>query len=346
MGANSPSGFFSLYDKYISEASGFLYFIKGGPGCGKSSFMRRIAEHVEKTGLTCEYIFCSADPASLDGVYFPDLESGFLDATSPHVTEPQIAGVSGTYINLSAFYDSSALKKNSGGIASLHKAYKAEYLEAYQMLSAAARLDPQNIVRMPDSLRAAIEKREKGICSREFKRKTGRTGKTKYRFMDAVTGNGRLCLYGTLGYFADRVYKIDNNLGFAPYFLEKLSLDANDRGYDTIQCLSPDRTSNTLHLVLPELRLAFTSQTSSLPYPADAYRHLRLDAAFDRDYIQNIRQQYKMYRKAYDCVFSDAVSRLLKAKTLHDEMEALYNPCVDFDGVYSLADKYIKALIG
>ena len=45
LGANSPSGFHSLYDQLIDpEEAQRIYILKGGPGCGKSSLMRRAGE--------------------------------------------------------------------------------------------------------------------------------------------------------------------------------------------------------------------------------------------------------------------------------------------------------------
>lgn len=85
LGANSPTGFYSLYDQLIDrEAAGGLYILKGGAGCGKSSFMRRVARHAEAAGYTAEYILCSGDPDSLDGVVFPELKTALVDGTAPH----------------------------------------------------------------------------------------------------------------------------------------------------------------------------------------------------------------------------------------------------------------------
>ena len=41
-----------------------------------------------------------------------------------------------------------------------------------------------------------------------------------------------------------------------------------------------------------------------------------------------------------DC--KEAIHRLAIAKQIHDELEHLYNPHVDFEGVYALADKHIQ----
>ena len=67
--ANGYSGFRSYFDK-IFDPSEYtsLYILKGGPGTGKSSFMKRLLAELETEVEECEAIFCSSDPASLDGV--------------------------------------------------------------------------------------------------------------------------------------------------------------------------------------------------------------------------------------------------------------------------------------
>ena len=54
-------------------------------------------------GLDVEYVLCSGDPDSLDGVYIPALRAAWCDGTAPHVTEPRIFGASGDYVNLGSF---------------------------------------------------------------------------------------------------------------------------------------------------------------------------------------------------------------------------------------------------
>ena len=115
LGANSPGGFYSLYDNlFHPETDNTLYILKGGPGCGKSSFMRAIARDLEENGYAVEYIFCSGDPDSLDGIFIPELKTGFVDGTAPHVIEPKYPAVAEQYINLGTFYDAKALKKTKG----------------------------------------------------------------------------------------------------------------------------------------------------------------------------------------------------------------------------------------
>ena len=84
LGANTGKGFVSLYDEFCKPESGnFLYVIKGGPGCGKSSFMKKIGKAAEDAGLDVEYVICSGDPDSLDGVLIPAWHVGYADGTQP-----------------------------------------------------------------------------------------------------------------------------------------------------------------------------------------------------------------------------------------------------------------------
>lgn len=84
LGANTPSGFYSLYDQMLDpDLAQRVFLLKGGAGCGKSTLMRRSAEALEAAGEPVEYICCSGDPDSLDAVIFPNLRAAIVDATAP-----------------------------------------------------------------------------------------------------------------------------------------------------------------------------------------------------------------------------------------------------------------------
>ena len=86
LGANSGEGFYSLYDQLLNGRFDDLLILKGGPGCGKSTFMRRMGAAMEQVGERVVYINCSGDPDSLDGAIFLDRNAAIVDGTSPHGT--------------------------------------------------------------------------------------------------------------------------------------------------------------------------------------------------------------------------------------------------------------------
>lgn len=141
LGANTAQGFYSLYHEFCAPDSGnFLWVIKGGPGCGKSTFMRRIGKAAEDAGLDVEYALCSADVDSLDAVLIPGWHVGYVDGTAPHVTEVAFPAASGAYLDLGQFYDVETLRPKLPEMQSLVARYRALYDTAYDALRQAKAL--------------------------------------------------------------------------------------------------------------------------------------------------------------------------------------------------------------
>lgn len=82
-GGNTSQGFYSLYNHMIGSDANRILVIKGGPGVGKSTFMRAIGEAMLEKGYDVEYHCCSSDNGSLDGVVIPALKIALVDGTAP-----------------------------------------------------------------------------------------------------------------------------------------------------------------------------------------------------------------------------------------------------------------------
>jgi hypothetical protein len=81
--ANTSAGFYSFFDYVIKDAER-VYIIKGGPGCGKSTFIRKVGEELLGFGFDVDFIYCSADKDSLDGIFIPEIRVAIVDGTAPH----------------------------------------------------------------------------------------------------------------------------------------------------------------------------------------------------------------------------------------------------------------------
>lgn len=85
-GGNTSYGFYSFYQYVISQDTARRKFcIKGGPGTGKSTLMKKVGEFFNSKGYDIEYHHCSSDNNSLDGVVIKGLNVAIVDGTSPHV---------------------------------------------------------------------------------------------------------------------------------------------------------------------------------------------------------------------------------------------------------------------
>lgn len=90
LGANTPQGFVSRFDQLADPTDGWREFvIKGGPGAGKSTLMKRVADFAADRCGQVELIHCSSDADSLDGVILPDIKTSIADGTPPHAGAPQ-----------------------------------------------------------------------------------------------------------------------------------------------------------------------------------------------------------------------------------------------------------------
>ena len=227
LGANAYSGFYSLYDGFCAGPNDFLRVIKGGPGTGKSSLMRRIGAAAEAKGHAVEYILCSGDPDSLDGVYIPALGVGYADGTAPHVLDPELFGVSGNYLDVGtccARVSDSAARRE---IAELTHAYREHYSAAYSYLAASRAADPsaRGTLLTGEDLES-VRRRARSAAERELPASGSDGGERRRRFLRAITCRGEIFCSDTLEALCPRVYALESALGLSGVFLAEIAAAA------------------------------------------------------------------------------------------------------------------------
>ena len=74
-------------------------------------------------------------------------------------------------------------------------------------------------------------------------------------------------------------------------------------------------------------------------------RRIRLDGAADSELLRRSRPRLRFAKKVSAALMEEAVVSLAQAKSMHDDLEAIYNPHVDFEGVYAQADAVIEELL-
>ncbi len=67
------------------------YYIKGRPGTGKSTFLKKLAAQLEQKGYSTDIYHCGFDSKSVDMVVSKELSICVFDSTSPHEKNPQQA---------------------------------------------------------------------------------------------------------------------------------------------------------------------------------------------------------------------------------------------------------------
>ena len=335
VGANSGDGFQNLFSELVDVEDTYdLMVLKGGPGVGKNTFMREIGRTMEKAGTAVEYLWCSGDPDSLDGVVLPELKCAVADGTSPHVLEPKYPAAVDRYVDLGRFYDLTAAKNSAEAVKACTHDYKAAYVRAYHSLKAARQVELDAVAEVGKTFDAdKAARRVEGIIARELRRPGGERGKTTRRFLGSITHKGYIWRFDSVDTLCPKVYEFADSWELAGPSLARLHDAAVKRGWDTIACLSPEDPARLEHLLVPGLDLAFVTSRPGMDYGKKPFRRIRLDAMAEPAGKARLRFQTRMAA----LLRQEGVYALKEAKASHDALEAIYNPYVDFDGVRALA---------
>ena len=338
--ANTESGFFSLFDEVFSpERLRRLYILKGGPGTGKSTLMGNIGFVAESMGYDVEYIACSADPHSLDGVLIPALSVAVLDGTAPHVTEPVYPGVSERIINAEEAFDYKFLEKKREEIMFLLHSKKEAYRTAYRFLAAAGILERER-----EALIASAFLREKAEAA--VKRLLAsfhniRKGAQKQRYISAISCEGIQTL-DTLRSRAKKIYAVTDKYGSGCYFMNILYETVCAEKLASVICPTPLIRAHKEAVFLEGEDVLFILSDEKTPENSDkiinTMRFIRKEALSER------KGRLRFSEKCEESVMEGALAALSEAGAFHGKAEKIYSDSVDFSKIEVMKMKMISEI--
>jgi hypothetical protein len=91
LGAATPYGPVDFIPNLTDDVP-HRYYIKGRPGSGKSTMLKKVVSYAEKLGYDVEVYHCGLDPYSLDMVMVRELNFTIFDSTAPHEYFPSRKG--------------------------------------------------------------------------------------------------------------------------------------------------------------------------------------------------------------------------------------------------------------
>lgn len=335
LGALSPAGFTGWFAQAAQEPGIQPYLIKAGPGCGKSTFMRRVAECDTASGVI-QRIHCSSDPASLDGVLLPAPGALLLDATAPHTLDCKYPGAAERVISLYATLDNAFLKAHRTEILALGKQNAALLQRAAAYFAMACALLQRRRARAAEALDRT---RMAGFGERLANRLLpapphAHPGRQQHRLLSAPTPGGPTVFYDTIPALADRLYAIHDPYGAAaPLLLAQLAEHARTAGYDAILCHCPSDQTKLDHLFIPSLRLAFVTSNPWHPMLFVDQTNLHAGRWLDKAALAPQRASLRQEKATADELLAMACDTQRAAKTVHDGLEKYYVAATDFSAV-------------
>lgn len=346
LGANTPKGFVSFFDElYNPYDNTDAYIIKGGPGTGKSTFMKKIANEFERRGFYPERVYCSSDPSSLDGVIVPERRFSVCDGTAPHVVEPRFPGVAENIINLGEFWDTKKLRKNGDEIRRLFFENSLCHRKSGKYLAAAGHIDAQSRMLTERYIkRDKIDSFASRFVYRELQaKKKACVGERKRRFISGITPKGNIFLSDTVTNLCPRVIGIDDREGVASALItQRIGEGAVKNGYDVIYCHCPMKPEESEHLLIPEKGIAVVRVNGAAgEIPCD--RVIHTGRFMHEDFKEN-RLMLKFNERIKQELINESVQCLKKAKAIHDELEKIYIDAMNFERLDEFYNDFIKRL--
>ncbi len=350
-GANTPQGFYSFYDHIIEADANKIMIVKGGPGVGKSTFMRRIGQGLAEMGYDIEYHCCSSDNDSVDGVVARDLGLALIDGTAPHVMDPRLPGAVDEIIHLGDYWDERSLRSSKREILELGREVGRLFERAYRYLKEAK-------VIHDDWEACYIEALDIGYANcmaEELARDVfeGRPvshtpGRPRRLFASAISPDGPVHYLDTVVGRYPRRYIIRGEPGTGKTTLvRKLGDAAIERGLDAEFYHCPLDPTRVDHLAIPAIGVAVINGTwpHAVEPSGELDRVVEMKVALDTSVVVKYQDIIAGARERFHQALRRAVEFLHKAKLAHDEMQAYYVRSMDFQAIDRLCDRTFARIL-
>lgn len=348
--ANSCQGFVNYFPSVL-QGMDRVFILKGGPGTGKSTLMKGIGEYFSNRDEAVEYIYCSSDPSSLDGVILRERRVAVVDGTAPHVLEPTAPGALEEYVNLGIAWDAERLIPYRQEIQALNGQIAREYQEVYRALREAKavhdrwesvyreNMDFDKLNQAAEDLIAVIFEDYTANC---------REAKEVHRFFGALTPEGSVNFIENLTQGMEKRYFIKGRPGTGKSTLmKKIAAAAKELGLDT-EVYHCSLDAESLDMVI--LRGIGVCVFDATP-PHELFPSADTDVIVDLYAAAVTPQTDEEYQEAlsliateYDRYIQTARVHLARAHHLHDALEEYYINAMDYKQIDMMLEDLILAM--
>ena len=343
--SNSEKGFYSYYSACFDAARiKRVFAIKGGPGTGKSRFMREVAEAGRRSGWRAEYVYCSSDPDSLDGVILTGHGDclALLDATAPHVYEPKNPGVREELIDLGAFWDRERIVEHADEIRVLTRQKSEAYRRAYRYLGAeGSMLRVRRELVAPYLRRAAIQ----SYAEKQMREIPAGQGYAVQPALLRSVGMRGEVIFDTYFASAEQTLLLEDCYGSAQVFLETVGQLAVKKKLAIRVSHDPVYPDELDGIFLVEARRAFVVKPARLELPANA-RVLSLRRFTDVAGMRKIRGRLRFAERMRASMRQGALEALGEVREVHFALEQFYINAMDFAAKENFTKRFCEKLFG
>ncbi len=343
LGGTSPTGFRTKFADQINKDGYYTYILKGGPGTGKSTLMKKVAEYFEDSPKMLYR--CSSDLSSLDAVVIEDKKIIIVDGTAPHTFDPYYPGVSQEIINLGKFWNKSELKKHGNAIKKLSDENQKCHLTTKYYIKAISYLN-SDIYRHGEN---ALDKQKLSAYTERLLKKiihksnSVQKGKTEFCQLSAFTQEKykTMEVNGNYSYYFIK----DDYFAGGDFFLRKVADALLDNGYDiTISECNMLEDVIYEHLICKQLGLVFITGNFFNELLPESENVINFSRFYKKEKLSVKKHRISFNKKAVSELVEEAASCLRTALKIHDELEKYYTSAIDFKKLNKMTTEFIQSL--
>lgn len=350
-GGNTSIGFYSLYDDNFRGLD-HLYVIKGGPGTGKSSLMRKIGLEVFEKGYDIQFYHCSSDNHSLDGLIIPKLNIGIVDGTAPHIVDPKYPGAVDEIVNLGEFWDAENLVNNKTQIMKLTNKISENFEAAYEQLAEAKKIHDEweeiylsvmDFQKANEVTAGLIEK----IFSIDYEKEDKPT--VRKVFFGAATPEGAINYIDNITEDIKKRYIVKGRPGSGKStMMKKIGKHAESLGL-SVEYFPCGFDPNSLDMIIiPKLSVAIVDGTS--PHVINPTRENdevvdMFELCIDTNIEKIKEKELSLVEQRYKLKMTIGTNYIKEAKRLHDQLEVFYIGAMNFENVNQKKEELLTKIL-
>lgn len=345
-GNNTSEGFYSLYSNILTQDDAKRIFcMKGGPGTGKSSLMKKVGAHFLNKGYSIEYLHCSSDVNSLDGVLIKELNVAILDGTSPHVVDPANPGAIDEILNMGDCLDSAALTSNKNEILSLTRSISSNFKHAYCFLRAAKGLhDYWCMLNSESIISSKFNLLTESIKEEIFTTHKAGYGLERHLFSTAITDQGIITYSVDLSSDYKNKYILNGGPGLGKTeILKELGKVAQKKGYFVEYMHDPFKPERLEHIFIPELSTCILTE-NEISQCTFAGKRFNINDFCNQDIITKNNAEIDFTSKLFYGLINKATSLIGQSHIMHDDLEKYYIDAMNFDKANEIYDTLIERI--
>ncbi len=350
LGGNTSQGFYSHFNHIISQQKATrIICLKGGPGTGKSSLMKKLGKVYLNKGYDVEFHHCSSDSDSLDGILIKKLNIALLDGTAPHMTDPINPGAVDDIINMGICLNEENFKPIKQDILKVNGEIGNTFRRAYRFFSAAKSiyedwytfnnnaLDIYELNLLKEKLKATILPDALAV-----------PGEARHLFATAFTPKGVVTYIPTIIKDFSKVYVLKGGPGTGKTsILQYIADEAVKRGFNVEILHTPLWPQNIEHLIIPELSTAIVTnnEINKMDFEGEGIIY-DMEDFLDKDSIGYNLSSIMDVRAIFYILLQKGLECIKSAKSLHDDLEKFYAPNMDFTKADAIYEEILKKIEG